>query len=301
MRSAFVMVMCAAALVTAVACGKSSEDAAADGDAGAGAGDPTTGAAGTGLKTGLPCEVQAVLENRCIACHDGKMTAAPRLLDYADLLAPSKADPTISMARAALVRMRSTTSPMPPPPAVPAAADEIDPFETWVILGTPMNAEACTDPPPPRPPAGTAGPTTPPTTSACTSGKTWTGGNTASPLMHPGVACNACHSVMGGPNLLIAGTVYPTAHEPDNCNGSVTPPALTVTVTDSKGRALTATVNAAGNFEIEHGAKLTPPFKASITDGTKSRAMMGSVTSGDCNSCHTVTGANGAPGRIMAP
>jgi hypothetical protein len=24
-------------------------------------------------------------------------------------------------------------------------------------------------------------------------------------------------------------------------------------------------------------------------------------TSGDCNSCHTVNGANGAPGRIMAP
>jgi predicted CXXCH cytochrome family protein len=29
--------------------------------------------------------------------------------------------------------------------------------------------------------------------------------------------------------------------------------------------------------------------------------MSGAVTAGDCNSCHTEQGANGAPGRIMAP
>jgi predicted CXXCH cytochrome family protein len=29
--------------------------------------------------------------------------------------------------------------------------------------------------------------------------------------------------------------------------------------------------------------------------------MVGKVTSGDCNSCHTTAGANGAPGRILVP
>jgi predicted CXXCH cytochrome family protein len=29
--------------------------------------------------------------------------------------------------------------------------------------------------------------------------------------------------------------------------------------------------------------------------------MNGTVNSGDCNGCHTVAGANGAPGRILAP
>ena len=31
------------------------------------------------------------------------------------------------------------------------------------------------------------------------------------------------------------------------------------------------------------------------------RMMVASQTAGNCNSCHTQNGANGAPGRIMAP
>lgn len=295
MRSIALFAICASVAIVAFACGKSdgADDGANDG------GDGATGPAGSGLNTGLPCEVQAILENRCIACHDGTRPESPRLLDYADLVAPSKTDPSQSMARAALVRMKSTTSPMPPPPAVGPDAAEVEPFETWVILGTPRRDESCTTPPPPSPTspkpgvdAGLAG---------CTSGKAWTMGNTPSPLMHPGAACNACHQVMGGPNLMIAGTVFPSLHEPDDCNGSVTPPALTVTVTDSKARSVSIPVNAAGNFELDHGAKLTPPYKASISDGAKTRSMMGTVTSGDCNSCHTTAGLNGAPGRIEAP
>jgi predicted CXXCH cytochrome family protein len=29
--------------------------------------------------------------------------------------------------------------------------------------------------------------------------------------------------------------------------------------------------------------------------------MVGTVTSGDCNGCHTAAGAQNAPGRILAP
>src|SRR4051812_14727195 len=82
-----------------------------------------TGPAGSGLATGLPCDVQAVLENRCIACHDGKTAGAPKMLDYADLMRPSVTDPTKSLAVLSLARMKSTTSPMPPPPALKPDAD----------------------------------------------------------------------------------------------------------------------------------------------------------------------------------
>ncbi|MDB4939491.1 MAG: hypothetical protein JWP87_6463 [Labilithrix sp.] len=257
------------------------------------------GPAGTGALTGLPCDVQAVLEDRCLACHSGKI-AVP-LLTYDDLMKKSTVDPTKTLAQLAAERIKSKTSPMPPPPAEPPDADEIKTFEDWVAAGTPKGAQ-CTDPPPPAPDGGTTGDggaDAGDAGSKCTSGKTWAGGNTGSPLMHPGAACNACHQVMGGPNLRIAGTIYTAAHEPNDCDGKGPPPALTVVITDKNGKVTNLPVNAAGNFFTR--AKITAPYKAKVTDGTKTRAMTGSVTAGDCNSCHTEAGANGAPGRVMAP
>jgi hypothetical protein len=292
------------AVLAAMACG-TSDTATSDEDAGApideaGAvlppsGPTPKGPAGTGLATGLPCDVQAVLENRCLACHSGPSPAP--LLSYEDLVAKSTVDPTKTLAQLALERMKSKTSPMPPPPAVAPDADEIATFADWVAAGTPKGA-ACTDPPPVLD-GGADGGDAGPIATKCTSGKTWAGGNDGSPLMRPGAACNACHQVMGGPNLRIAGTVYPTLHEPNDCNGKAPPPALTVVITDKNGRVTNLPVNAAGNFYTP--AKILTPYKARITDGTNTRAMNGSVTAGDCNSCHTVAGANGAPGRVMAP
>lgn len=267
-----------------------------------------SGPAGSGLATGLPCDVQAVIENRCIACHDGKTAGAPKMLVYADLLQPSKADPAKSIAVLSVERMKSTTSPMPPPPAVGPDADEIATFEDWVKGGTPKNAMSCTEAPPtgdggtldagPLPDAG------PDAMVGCASGVTWKLGNQKSPLMHPGLACNACHSVMGGPNLSIAGTVYKAPHDVNDCNGAAPPPTIIVTITDAKGKVVNATVNAAGNFDVprQNGAqRLTAPYSAKLSDGVKTRAMVGKVTSGDCNSCHTAAGINGAPGRILVP
>lgn len=291
-RRHFVVVAAIAlASVCAVAsCGSSDADAGAE------------GAAGTGLRTGLPCDVQAVIENRCIACHDGS-GAPPKLLDYATFTAPSTKDPSKSRAVVSVELMKGNA--MPPRPAVQPAPDEIASFEEWIKIGTPKNAEACTDPPPPAPPpaspidGGSSGDAGLP----CTTGKLWTQGDQKSPLMHPGAACNACHQVSGGPNLRFAGTVYPTLHEPTDCNGVAPPPQLTVIVTDARDQTFTLPVNEAGSFLFEKGPGQPPkaPFRAKVTDGTKTRAMNGSVTSGDCNSCHTPTGANGAPGRITAP
>jgi hypothetical protein len=319
-RYAFLFAALAAAVVAAVACGtggieRLSGDGNFDLDAGNGVilGPDNlpapTGPAGSGLATGLPCDVQALFENRCIGCHEGKTPNAPRLLEYADLTAPSVADPRQTMAEMALVRMKSTTSPMPPAPAAPPDADEIATMEEWVAAGTPKGA-LCTDIPPDGgtdsgiPAAVDAGPDAAP---ACLSGVMWALGDTGSASMHPGRACNSCHQQQGGPNLGFAGTVYRAAHDVDDCNGANAPPPLTIEITDRYGRKISTTANDAGNFNVrppqQQGQqnRFRAPFRAKIIDGAKTRVMNGSVTSGDCNSCHSVNGRFGAPGRVLAP
>jgi mono/diheme cytochrome c family protein len=195
------------------------------------------GGAGTGANTGLPCDVQAILEVRCIACHS--TASPPPLLVYADLIAPSKSAPSKSMAQVSLERMKSTTSPMPPLPAVAPTPAEIAAFEAWVTASTPKGA-ACVTPVDAGAPVVDAG--TNPYASApiCTSGKLWTSGNNGS--MRPGEACQACHQVQGGPGYTVAGTVYPTAHEPKDCNGA--PGPMTVVVTDKNAKVVNITTNA---------------------------------------------------------
>src|SRR3990172_7589393 len=71
----------------------------------------TTGSgAGTGAVTGLPCDVQQLLENRCIGCHLG--TSPPPLLTYDDLIKHAPTNPTKTIALVSLERMKSTTAPM---------------------------------------------------------------------------------------------------------------------------------------------------------------------------------------------
>jgi len=90
--------------------------------------------------------------------------------------------------------------------------------------------------------------------------------------------------------------VYPTAHEPLNCNGKS---GVQVVITPASGTALTLTTNAAGNFYST--AKVTTPYTAKVVMNGAERAMTAAQTSGDCNSCHTQNGAQMAPGRIMTP
>ena len=133
----------------------------------------------------------------------------------------------------------------------------------------------------------------------CTSGTMWTDGNRGSADMNPGRACITCHSTMNGPSLTIAGTVYPTAHEPDLCNGANGTNGARVVITGADGQTLTLTPGASGNFNSRTAVKT--PFQAKVTYMGRERAMAATQTSGDCNSCHTQTGANSAPGRILLP
>lgn len=250
--------------------------------------------AGSGANTGLPCDVQQLLENRCIGCHLGPSPVA--LLSYDDLVKPSAADPKKTNAQRSLERMQSTTAPMPPKPAEAPTAAEIGVFQAWVNAGTPKGT-TCTASPDGGVPDGGAATNPYNTPTVCTSKTTWTRGNEGSSQMRPGGACITCHTMRSGPAYTVAGTVYPTAHEPNDCNGS--PGPLTVVVTDKNGVVTNLNVNGAGNFSTR--AAIAAPFTVKVTNGTKERVMATPLTAGDCNSCHTEAGVNGAPGRVMAP
>lgn len=135
----------------------------------------------------------------------------------------------------------------------------------------------------------------------CTSGTTWKGGNEGSGSMNPGKACISCHQSSGGeaPAFSLAGTLYPTAHEPDLCNGFNGTGGAQVVVTGADGKTVTLTPNSAGNFYSSTSVKV--PYQAKVVYKGQTRAMVETQSTGDCNSCHTQNGMNGAPGRILLP
>lgn len=214
-------------------------------------------------------------------------------MSYSDLTKADPASPALTEAQVALQRMQSTASPMPPVPATAATAAEIATLQNWVNGGYPSGSCGGDAGPPPVDPLNAA--------PTCTSQTTWNPGpDSAGPTMDPGQACISCHRGTEGPTFVIAGTLYPTGHEPDNCNGVNGTTGTSVVVTGNGGGSLTLTPNAAGNFTSR--TALSPPFMVKVVNATGGERLMSSAaTSGDCNSCHTQNGANGAPGRITLP
>ena len=142
----------------------------------------------------------------------------------------------------------------------------------------------------------------------CTSQKYWTLGDMESPEMHPGRACLTCHATQVDEDVAtkfqIAGTVYPTFRDPDECYGvDGAAGAVIVEITTADARVLNLPVNAAGNFmyDQEEDGPLAFPFTARVLRDGKAMVMATPQSSGDCNACHTAAGMNGAPGRILAP
>ena len=268
------------------------------GTSGTGTGGAADG--GTVISSELPCAVYDVLSVHCWSCHGSTPSGgAPQsLATLAALQAVSPGYPGQSNAARAVVRMQSSSSPMPPPPNVAVPAADVGAFQAWVSAGTPAGS-CVTDGgvPPPPPDAGPPDPLG--AAPTCTSGSTWTGGTHGSSDMEPGQACITCHRQEGGPSFNVGGTVYPTGHEPDDCNGSGAGGAV-VTITDQNGVTASFTASSvSGNF---HGtASLTFPITASVTFQGRTRSMGTAVGTGDCNSCHTQSGASSAPGRITLP
>src|SRR5439155_16090380 len=112
--------------------------------------------------------------------------------------------------------------------------------------------------------AGTGGTTA----AVCTSMMNWSGAT--GPLMEPGVSCNSCHNHA----FTIAGTIYPTAHEPNICYGVNGSTGIRVVITGADGKTLTLTPSASGNFYSN--TAVAKPFTAKVTNGSASRPMVAS-------------------------
>lgn len=296
--------------------GASGTGGASGGSGGTTASGGASGAsdAGAAQGDGLPCNLQTFLATRCDSCHGSTPSGgAPRsLVSYANLTASDPASPGMTEAQVALQRIQSTTSPMPPAPASPATSSEIAALQAWVDSGYPRGGCATGGSGGTQSGGGGTGgngdagsATSDPLDASptCTSNTTWKNGTEGSSSMEPGQACIGCHTSRGreAPTFVVAGTLYPTGHEPDNCNGaSGTTSNAKIVVTGSNGTSLTLIPNGVGNFYST--TSLPAPYQAKVVNAAGvERVMASAVPTGDCNSCHTQTGANGAPGRITLP
>lgn len=257
--------------------------------------DPGTTAATTD-DPGFPCDVAKVLSDNCWSCHGSSPKGgAPSFATFEAFTASAGNGKTY--ADLAIERMRSSDNPMPP--SGPIADDQISVIENWVSSGP--SRDTCSDSSSSDNSNQTGDLSVYDTPETCTSKGTWKQSMGEGPLMQPGKACLSCHDGKSeAPLFGFAGTVYPTAHEPDWCNGQ-SPSGTTVVVTDSKGTDHTAKVNASGNFYMRGSISLPIKAKVVLSDGTTVREMGDAQNSGDCNSCHTDNGANNAPGRVMVP
>ena len=143
--------------------------------------------------------------------------------------------------------------------------------------------------------------------SVCSRGLEWDMGNVESPFMNPGKACKTCHTQLApfvNNRIQIGGTVYATGHEPDLCFGidGVKYPTF-VEITDANDEVTQLEVNEGGNFLWDSAflGDVAFPITARVVRGDQERVMLSSQMDGNCNDCHTEDGANGAPGRIVAP
>ena len=255
--------------------------------------------AGKPIATGVPCDVETILGTYCWSCHGVTPSAPSRLVTYTDLTVASTSNSANSEAEQALLRMKDTTSPMPPSGPKPTAG-ELAVFEAWVTGGAQQGPKCGGADAGPIIADDAAAPPNPYNTPLqCSSNKTWSGGDGTS--MRPGDTCINCHTTQKkctktSCKFAIAGTVYPTAHEPNNCNGVA---GSTVVITDANNKTMSLPVNAVGTFTTT--TALVAPFTVKVINGSKTRVMTAKAPNGDCNSCHTATGTQSAPGRIMAP
>ena len=263
--------------------------------------DGSEGDAGRSVlaKTGLPCDVAELLTESCAECHGARRSggAPNQLLTYEDLAAPSEADPEMTVAEVSLARMKSTKRPMPPTGKL--GSDRVAIFESWIESGMPRGT--CGEDPAEKKSGVSSdkdagGKEAPDASSVCTSNSTAPAGSPPSALMKPGKACIKCHSAAGAPAFEIAGTVYPSLHEPNDCNGVS---GVKVLIIDAAGNMIQLPTNAAGNFM--RVSSFPRPYRAMVVKGNNVREMKTPQYDGDCNGCHSEWGESGAPGRVMAP
>ena len=257
----------------------------------------TTGTGGSGPVGDPPCEVLTFLERKCWSCHGTKphSDSALSLVTVHDLMAISDEDRALTNAERAVITMADPLDPMPPGASPSATPAEIAALEAWVAAGYPTSTcgDLAKDPYAAQP--------------TCSSG-VWIDPNGGEgEEMTPGRVCNTCHqqqnTEMGteAPIYHFAGTVYPSAHEPDDCSGAGAEGAE-IEVVDANGKIYLATANAVGNFFFEDLEYVFEyPYTTRVVFQGRERWMDTPEMDGDCNKCHTPAGAEDAPGRILLP
>jgi hypothetical protein len=121
-------------------------------DAATGIDDPTA-AGGTGDSSitlggaGPPCEVDAILAERCRGCHGDMLAAgAPMpLVDAEDFAAPAVSDPQVRVLDRVAERIHDPARPMPPTGMLEST--ELATLDAWLQAGAPESADACEDEP----------------------------------------------------------------------------------------------------------------------------------------------------------
>lgn len=258
--------------------------------------------------SGLPAPIEAMLRESCQGCHGASPSAPMSLVDHADLVAPAPSDPSKSVAEVTAERITAAANPMPPGDGPTVEGDRVDALRQWIADGMPQAAGSCPEP-------AHDGAASEPAPSVCTSQTTWNPGRERKggddddddwkgPRMNPGRACIGCHVESGeGQIVQVGGTVYPTLHEPDLCFGMGREVGAKVVITDAEGTVVELPVGDTGNFAHEDDdlPTLRFPIRAKVVSSAGVREMRSPQNTGDCNSCHSEHGRNGAPGRILLP
>ncbi|MEW6432813.1 MAG: hypothetical protein AB1730_15015 [Myxococcota bacterium] len=274
---------------------QASTDAGAGGGSGGGGGTVAPPPYDGGV-AGLPCDVAAFVASKCASCHRSPPTGGATfpLLGRADFLAPSPTYAGWNLGQRSSARLHDTAMPMPPTYSPQPTAAELATFDGWISSGMPEGACGAVD-------AGV--PDAGPAPTTCSTNSFWTSGDHGSGDMNPGLACKTCHASKAFfKQYPFSGTVYPSLHEQDRCNAR--PPTGTkIEILDKNGNvALTMTPSGtSGNFHSSLLVSVAMPYTARLTANGRTSTMTTPQTNGDCNTCHTEQGKNGALGRIVWP
>ena len=107
-----------------------------------GGGKKASGSAGGAA---VPCDVQAVLTQKCGQCHgDPTKFGAPfSLVTHADLMTPVEDQDGKTRLQVVLERVQDDAMPMPPAPNTRLTASQIKTLQSWLDDGAPASDSAC--------------------------------------------------------------------------------------------------------------------------------------------------------------
>ena len=103
---------------------------------------PDGGVSSTPASTGLPCDVQSVLAERCQTCHGSEPSfGAPNaLVTYADLTKTLGGKKVTELVAA---RVHDAARPMPPQPNPRLDTNDLAILDAWIAKGAPSSNETC--------------------------------------------------------------------------------------------------------------------------------------------------------------